>query len=65
MEWIPTFSEKAEKYGIADNPGWSVSAAFFDFDRDGYLDLYVLNNTLNRRMDALYRSKVNDGSAPK
>ncbi len=21
--------------------GWSVSAAFFDYDRDGWLDLYV------------------------
>jgi len=59
----PTFTEMAEKYGIADE-GQSVSAAFFDYDRDGYLDLYVLNNTLNRRMDALYRPKVNDGSSP-
>jgi hypothetical protein len=59
----PTFTEMPEKYGIADT-GYSVAAAFFDYDRDGYLDLYVLNNTLNRRMDALYRPKVNDGSAP-
>jgi enediyne biosynthesis protein E4 len=59
----PTFTEMAEKYGIADT-GWSVSAAFFDYDRDGFPDLYVLNNTLNRRMDALYRSKITDGSAP-
>jgi enediyne biosynthesis protein E4 len=58
----PVFTEMAERYGIADG-GWSVSAAFFDYDRDGYLDLYVLNNTLNRRMDALYRPKVIDGSA--
>jgi len=55
----PTFTEMAEKYGIADT-GYSVAAAFFDYDRDGYPDLYVLNNTLNRRMDAMYRPKVND-----
>ena len=24
-----------------DDPGWSVSAAFVDYDRDGWLDLYV------------------------
>lgn len=59
----PAFTEMADKYGVADE-GQSVSAAFFDYDRDGDLDLYVLNNTLTRRMDAFYRPKINDGSAP-
>jgi hypothetical protein len=58
----PAFSEMAEKYGIADE-GQSVDAAFFDYDRDGDLDLYILNNTLTKRMDAFYRPKINDGSA--
>src|SRR5262249_7823994 len=26
-----------------DNPHWGTSAAFFDFDRDGWLDLVVVN----------------------
>lgn len=39
-----TFSEKAEEYGVADR-GFSTHAAFFDFDRDGDLDLYILNNS--------------------
>lgn len=39
---IPTFEEKAEAYGIADT-GYSTHSAFFDYDRDGDLDLYVLN----------------------
>lgn len=38
-----TFTEQADQYGIAD-PGRSVHAAFFDYDSDGDLDLYVLNH---------------------
>jgi len=41
---VPSFAEKAAAYGIAD-PGNSTQAAFFDYDRDGDLDLYVLNNS--------------------
>jgi hypothetical protein len=52
----------AEKYGIADT-GWSVDAAFFDYDLDGYLDLYILNNTTSSRMNSRYRAKINDGTA--
>ncbi len=39
-----TFSEKAEAYGLADR-GYSTHAAFFDYDKDGDLDLYLLNNS--------------------
>ena len=39
-----TFSEKAEEYGIND-PGYSTHGAFFDYDKDGDLDLYLLNNS--------------------
>lgn len=37
------FSEKAAEYGI-DDPSNSTQALFFDFDRDGDLDLYLLNH---------------------
>lgn len=37
------FIEKAEAFGIAD-PSNSTQALFFDFDRDGDLDLYLLNH---------------------
>jgi enediyne biosynthesis protein E4 len=40
-----TFSEVTAKAGIRDpqEPRWSVPAAFFDYDRDGWLDLFVGN----------------------
>jgi hypothetical protein len=41
---VPTFKEMAAAYGIADR-GWSTHAAFFDYDKDGYLDLFVVNNS--------------------
>lgn len=39
-----TFTDKAEEYGVADK-GYTTHAAFFDYDKDGDLDLYVLNNS--------------------
>jgi len=41
---IPTFKEMAAEYGIADE-GPSTQAAFFDYDRDGNLDLFLVNNS--------------------
>ena len=58
----PDFTEMAEKYGIADD-GQSVSAAFLDYDLDGYLDLYILNNVVNSGIKSSYRTKITDGSA--
>jgi len=39
-----TFTEQAEAYGINDL-GLSTHASFFDYDRDGDLDCYLLNNS--------------------
>ena len=39
---IPTFTEEAEARGVADE-GRSTQGTFFDYDNDGYLDLYVAN----------------------
>ena len=39
-----TFTESAQAYGLA-NEGFSTQAAFFDYDADGDLDCYLLNNS--------------------
>ncbi|HQQ83996.1 MAG TPA: CRTAC1 family protein, partial [Cyclobacteriaceae bacterium] len=39
-----TFTERAAEYGV-DDRGYSTHAAFFDYDKDGDLDLYILNNS--------------------
>ena len=39
-----SFTESAEAYGLADQ-GYSTHAAFFDYDKDGDLDMYLLNNS--------------------
>ncbi len=41
---IPHFVEEAEKRGVADT-GFGTHAVFLDYDRDGWPDLYVLNNS--------------------
>ena len=38
-----TFTDVTEKAGVAGNGRWGMSASFFDYDRDGFLDLYVTN----------------------
>jgi hypothetical protein len=38
-----TFTDVTAKAAVAGNGKWGASATFFDFDRDGLLDLYVAN----------------------
>ena len=39
-----TFTEKAAEYNL-DDKGFSTHASFFDYDKDGDLDAYILNNS--------------------
>lgn len=39
-----TFTEKAAMYNL-DDEGFSTHASFFDYDKDGDLDVYILNNS--------------------
>ena len=38
-----TFTDVTDRAGIKNAGRWAASAAWFDFDRDGYLDLLVTN----------------------
>ena len=41
---VPTFREMAKQYGLAEE-GYSTQAAFLDYDRDGKLDLFLVDNS--------------------
>ena len=43
---VPTFTESAKAYGL-DNNERSRHATFFDFDRDGDLDMFLVNQPPN------------------
>ncbi|TRZ43308.1 VCBS repeat-containing protein [Robertkochia solimangrovi] len=43
---IPQFREAAKEYGL-DFKGFSTQAAFFDYDNDGDLDMYLMNHSVH------------------
>ena len=61
-EGLPSFTERAAEMGINDD-GYTTTAAFFDYDNDGDLDLYVLTNVLDTDFPNKYRPKKIDGSS--
>lgn len=38
-----TFTDVTREAGLANDPYWSVAAAWIDYDKDGHLDLFVSN----------------------
>jgi len=42
----PTYMDKAKEYGL-DFSGFSTQAAFFDYDMDGDLDMFLLNHSVH------------------
>ncbi|MES2518135.1 MAG: VCBS repeat-containing protein [Bacteroidota bacterium] len=60
---VPIFKEMAQEYGIADTTH-TTNAAFFDYDNDGDLDLYILVNEMDdTRFPNKYHDKIVDGSS--
>lgn len=60
---VPIFKEMAQEYGIADTTH-TTNAAFFDYDNDGDLDLFVLVNEMDdNRFPNKYHDKIVDGSS--
>ena len=62
-----TFTDSTRKAGVAGSGHWGSSATFFDFDRDGYLDLFVANYvdfSLDKNQKCFASTSVRDYCAP-
>lgn len=64
VDGIPTFTEKAAEYGL-DDPSYTTQAVFFDYDKDGDADCFLLNHSLQEyagfsNLIANYRQQRNE-----
>ncbi|RKE92261.1 VCBS repeat-containing protein [Ichthyenterobacterium magnum] len=61
-----SFKESAKSYGL-DHPGFSTQSYFFDYDKDGDLDMYLVNHRPdfknNTKISSEIQSKIYDESS--
>ncbi len=62
-EGIPLFEEEAGKYGLADT-SYTTQSCFFDFDRDGDLDLAMINHVQDKTNPNYPKPKTDAIRAP-
>ena len=58
-----TFTEQAAAYGL-DDTSYSTQAVFLDYDRDGDLDMYLLNHLLNHQQSNFIVKPDRSGHSP-
>ena len=49
-----TYTERASEYGISDGNKMSFQSSFYDYDKDGLLDLHIIND--RQYENSLYRN---------
>ncbi|MBJ6367782.1 FG-GAP-like repeat-containing protein [Snuella sedimenti] len=60
-EGIPVFEEEAKTYGL-DLPHFSTQASFFDYDKDGDLDMFLINHGIEIYPDDAIEKSLNVAS---
>ncbi|HZI25916.1 MAG TPA: VCBS repeat-containing protein, partial [Chryseolinea sp.] len=60
---VPKFTDRAMEFGL-DLIGFATQAAFFDYDRDGDLDMFMLNHSLHENGTFGTSSKLRFESHP-
>ena len=60
---VPYYVDEAQSYGL-DFSGFSTQAAFFDYDMDGDLDMYLLNHSIHQNSSFAPRSQFENTYDP-
>jgi hypothetical protein len=62
QDGVPRFIDKAPEMGL-DDDGYSTTGIFFDYDKDGDLDLYLLSNAMINTNRNVIRKILRNGEA--